>query len=86
MSLDTLNKSVDIAAKLAAPVGVCIMLFLQSQFVTRQEFVIAYDKIDQRIEKIEQVLIRMEASAIVDARHTALLDDHEERIRALEHK
>lgn len=62
------------------------MIVLQSQFVTRQEFVIAYDKIDQRIEKIEQVLIRMEASAMVDARHTAILDDHEQRIRTLEQK
>ena len=83
---EKLNNLIDVSVKLATPIGVVIMIVLQSQFVTRQEFVIAYDKIDQRIEKIEQVLIRMEASAMVDARHTALLDDHEQRIRTLEQK
>lgn len=83
---EKLNSLIDVSVKLATPIGVLVMIVLQSQFVTRQEFVIAYDKIDQRIEKIEQVLIRMEASAMVDARHTALLDDHEERIRTLEQK
>ena len=83
---EKINNLIDVSVKLATPIGVLIMIVLQSQFVTRQEFVIAYDKIDQRIEKIEQVLIRMEASAMVDAQHTALLNDHEGRIRALEHQ
>jgi hypothetical protein len=35
MSIENLNKTIDVAAKLAAPVGVVVMLWLQSQFVTR---------------------------------------------------
>jgi hypothetical protein len=84
MSIENLNKTIDIAAKLAAPVGVVIMLWLQSQFVTRVEFLKTYDKTDSRLTKIETVLIRMEASAEVDRRHDNLLSDHEGRIRALE--
>jgi hypothetical protein len=84
MSLDNLNKGVDIAAKLAAPIGVCIMLWLQSQFVTRVEFSKAYEKTDSRLTKIEEVLIRMEASAEVDRRHDNILSDHEGRVRNLE--
>jgi hypothetical protein len=84
MSIENLNKTVDTAAKLAAPVGVVIMLWLQSQFVTRVEFSKAYDKTDIRLTKIEEVLIRMEASAEVDRRHDNILADHEGRIRLLE--
>ncbi len=84
MSIENLNKTIDIAAKLAAPVGVVIMLWLQSQFVTRVEFLKTYDKTDSRLTKIETVLIRMEASAEVDRRHDNLLADHEGRIRSLE--
>jgi len=84
MSIENLNKTIDLAAKLAAPVGVVIMLWLQSQFVTRVEFAKAYDKTDSRLTKIEEVLIRMEASAEVDRRHDNLLSDHEGRVRALE--
>jgi hypothetical protein len=84
MSMENLNKSLDIAAKLAAPVGVVIMLWLQSQFVTRVEFSKAYDKTDSRLTKIEEVLIRMEASAEVDRRHDDILADHEGRLRAIE--
>jgi hypothetical protein len=82
--MENLNKSLDIAAKLAAPVGVVIMLWLQSQFVTRVEFSKAYDKTDSRLTKIEEVLIRMEASAEVDRRHDDILADHEGRLRAIE--
>jgi hypothetical protein len=82
--MENLNKTIDTAAKLAAPVGVVIMLWLQSQFVTRVEFSKAYDKTDSRLTKIEEVLIRMEASAEVDRRHDDILADHEGRIRAIE--
>jgi hypothetical protein len=84
MSIENLNKTIDTTAKLAAPVGVVIMLWLQSQFVTRVEFSKAYDKTDSRLTKIEEVLIRMEASAEVDRRHDNTLSDHEGRIRAIE--
>jgi hypothetical protein len=86
MSIENMNKTLDLAAKLAAPIGVIIMLWLQSQFVTRVEFTRAYEKTDTRLTKIEEVLIRMEASAEVDKRHDSILRDHEERIRGLEKK
>lgn len=84
MSIENLNKTIDTAAKLAAPIGVAIMLYLQTQFVTRVEFSKAYEKTDSRLTKIEEVLIRMEASAEVDRRHDNILADHEDRIRNLE--
>jgi hypothetical protein len=82
--METLNKTIDTAAKLAAPIGVVIMLWLQSQFVSRGEFEIASEKLSGRVEKIEAVLIRMEANAETDKRHDKLLADHENRIRTLE--
>ena len=84
MSVEAFNKSLDIGLKLSAPVGVVIMLYLQTQFVTRPEFQRASERADARLTKIEEVLIRMEASAEVDRRHDSQLSDHEGRIRALE--
>lgn len=84
MNIQQANSMFDILVKMATPLGVVIMLYLQSQFVTRSEFVIGYDKIDKRIAKIEEVLIRMEAGAMIDAQHSALLADHEKRLRAIE--
>jgi hypothetical protein len=72
------------AAKYITPVGVIVLLLLQGQFVSRTDFEIANSKLSGRVEKIEQVLIRMEAGAEVDRRHTELLADHEARIRTLE--
>lgn len=82
MKIEDINKGIDVVAKLAAPIGVIIMIWLQSQFVTRVEF----QKIDDRISKIEQVLIRMEANAEADKRHEIVLADHEQRIRGIEKK
>lgn len=62
-----------------ALVGVAL---LGTKFVTKEEFVAA----NARIEKIEQVLIRMEQNAVTDTRHDNLLADHEQRIRRLEQK
>lgn len=82
--LDNFNKSLDTAAKLAAPVGVAVMLFLQTQFVTRSEFLRIQEKTDARLSKIEEVLIRMESAAETDRRHDRQLSDHEDRLRGLE--
>lgn len=84
MSLENLNKTVDLAAKLAAPVGVVIMLWLQTQFVTRVEFLKIQERTDARLTKIEEVLIRMESASEVDRRHDNTLADHESRLRNLE--
>lgn len=84
MTTERLNALIDIVVKLATPVGVVIMLYLQSQFVTRQEFVTASEKLDLRIHKIEEVLIRMEMRDEVDALHSKQIADHEQRLRSLE--
>jgi hypothetical protein len=72
-------------ARYVTPIGVVVLLLLQGQFVTRTDFDNATAKLSGRVEKIEQVLIRMEAGAAVDRRHDELLADHETRIRILEH-
>jgi hypothetical protein len=78
------DKYLDLAFKAAVPVGVVIMLMLQANFVTRSEFLVLSDKMSDRISKIEQVLIRMEATAETDRRQDTLLADHENRLRAIE--
>ena len=79
MSIENINKTLDIALKLSAPIGVAVMLYLQTQFVTRPEFMKAYERTDARLTKIEELLIRME-------RHDKILADHEDRIRIVERK
>jgi hypothetical protein len=81
---DNAHNLIDIVIKMATPLGVCALLLLQTQFVARQEFVDASVKLSGRVEKIEQVLVRMEASAETDRRHDATLADHEGRLRTLE--
>lgn len=84
MSVETLNKTIDLGLKLSAPIGVCVMLYLQTQFVTRIEFAKTAERTDARLRKIEDVLIRMESAAEVDRRHDVALNDHENRLRTLE--
>lgn len=63
----------------AALVGVAL---LGTKFATKDEFAV----VTQRLDKVEQVLIRMEANAEADKRHDIALVDHEQRIRRLEMK
>lgn len=77
MSIENINKTLDVALKLSAPIGVAEMLYLQTQFVTRPEFLKAYERTDVRLTKIEELLIRME-------RHDKVLADHEDRLRIVE--
>ena len=70
----------ELLARIITPVGVVLLLALQTQFVTRGEF----EATNARLDKIEQVLIRMERGAEVDVRHDSILSDHETRIRTLE--
>jgi len=82
--IDNINKSLDVGLKMATPIGVVVMLFMQSQFVTRGEFANSSERVDARLSKIETVLIRMEAGAEADKRHDTLLADHETRLRNIE--
>jgi hypothetical protein len=83
---DGLAKALDIASRWVTPAGIILILVLQSQFVSRGEFESASEKLSGRVEKIEAVLIRMEANAETDKRHDLLLADHEGRLRALERR
>jgi hypothetical protein len=83
---ESLAKAIDLASRWVTPAGILVVIVLQSQFVSRTEFEAASEKLSGRVEKIEQVLIRMEANAETDKRHDILLADHEGRIRALERR
>lgn len=80
MSQETISKYFDLCLKVATTAALLIVAMLGTKFVTKEEFVAA----NARIEKIEQVLIRMEQNAVTDTRHDNLLNDHEQRIRRLE--
>ena len=82
MSQDQISRYFDTALKVATTAALIIVALLGTKFVTKEEFTAA----NSRIEKIEQVLIRMEQNAITDTRHDALLADHEQRLRKLEIK
>ena len=71
--------------KYLSPIALILMAYLQTQFVGKDEFRGHTEKIFNRVEKIEQILIRMESSVETDKRHDSRLEDHETRIRALEH-
>lgn len=79
---EQISKYFDTALKVATTAALIIVALLGTKFVTKEEFTAA----NARIEKIEQVLIRMEQNAITDARHDVTLNDHEQRIRRLELK
>ncbi len=72
----------DIGLKVATTVTLIAVALLGTKFVTKDEFT----STNQRIEKIEQVLIRMEQTTETDKRHDLLLADHEARLRYLEKK
>lgn len=72
--------------KYITPFAVLFMAYMQTQFVGKNEFQTHADKIFSRVEKIEQILIRMESSIETDKRHDLLISDHENRLRALESK
>jgi hypothetical protein len=83
---ESLAKAIDLASRWVTPAGILVVIVLQSQFVSRTEFEAASEKLSGRVEKIEAVLIRMEANAETDKRHDLLLADHEGRLRALERR
>jgi hypothetical protein len=72
----------DVGLKITTTVALILVALLGTRFVTKDEFTAT----NQRIEKIEAVLIRMEQNALIDARHETTLNDHEIRIRQLEKK
>ena len=83
---ESLSKALDLASRWVTPAGILVVIVLQSQFVSRSEFEAASEKLSGRVEKIEAVLIRMEANAETDKRHDILLADHEGRLRAIERR
>ncbi len=83
---ESLTKTLDLASRWVTPAGILVVIVLQSQFVSRSEFETASQKLSGRVEKIEAVLIRMEANAETDRRHETILADHEGRLRTLERR
>lgn len=83
MSKD-IAKFVDEYWKYLSPLAVLFMAYMQTQFVGKTEFQQHTEKIFARVEKIEQILIRMESSVETDKRHDSQLADHENRLRRLE--
>ena len=81
-----LIKFIDSYWKFLPPLALLFMAYMQTQFVSKNEFQTHTEKIFNRVEKIEQILIRMEASVETDKRHETALTDHETRIRVLEKK
>ena len=79
-----LVKYFDLFLKVATVLALLSVAFLGTKFVTKDEFEKNYDILSTRVGKIEQVLIRMEATAETDKRHDSILSDHEKRIRTLE--
>jgi hypothetical protein len=77
-------KFIDEYWKYLSPLAVLFMAYMQTQFIGKTEFQTHTERIFARVEKIEQVLIRMESSVDTDKRHDSLLFDHETRIRQLE--
>ncbi len=80
--MNDLAKHFDTGLKIATTIALVSVALLGTKFVTKEEFTAA----NARIEKIEQVLIRMEQNAVTDARHDNILNDHENRLRTLEQK
>lgn len=80
----TFIKLFDSYWKYLSPIAIVAMAYLQTQFVSRTEYQLSAEKVIGRIERIEQLLIRMEANAETDKRHDTQLVDHEGRIRSLE--
>jgi hypothetical protein len=78
--LDTLSKW----GSVITPVGVLVVLLLQTQFVSRKEFGDASDKLSERVVTIERVLVQMAEAAKINDRQDIILGDHEQRIRDLE--
>lgn len=66
------------------PVGICVLLLLQTQFVSRKEFSESYEKTTSRVEAIEKVLVQMNEANKINDRQDIELADHEARIRNLE--
>ena len=72
----------DTLLKVGTFVALIGVALLGTKFATKEEFSL----LNARIEKIEQVLIRMEINAETDKRHDIQLADHEQRLRTLERK
>ena len=69
---------------LVTPVGVCVLLLLQTQFVSRKEFSDTSEKLDNRVQKIEIALVQLVEQNKVNDRQDVEIADHEHRIRELE--
>jgi hypothetical protein len=84
VSISSFIKYFDIGLKITTVLALGSVAFLGTKFVSRDEFKIASEGLNNRVSKIEEVLIRMEAAQEFNKRQDEALSDHEARIRVLE--
>ncbi len=78
----------DIGGKVGAvitPLGVLVLLLLQSQFESRKDYIDDSAKLNGRVESIEKILVQMAEASKINDRQESELADHENRLRSLEH-
>lgn len=75
-----INNYVDILFKITTPLGLLLLLFLNSQYVTRPEF----DKISKAVNKMSVSIELIVERSKENERQNSSLSDHEGRIRNLE--
>jgi len=69
---------------IVTPVGICLLLLLQTQFVSRKEFADTSEKLDTRVQRIEIALVQLVEQNKVNDRQDVEINDHEQRLRTLE--
>ena len=67
------------------PLGIIMVLVFQAQFVSRNEFTLASEKMDGRVQKMELALVQLVEQNKVNDRQDIQIIDHEKRLRDLEH-
>lgn len=77
---------VDVIFKVGTPIGLALLFFLKASFVTATAFNVSMANVDQRLIKIETALQVMAEKNRIDFRQDAELNDHENRLRVVEHK
>jgi hypothetical protein len=70
---------------IVTPLGIILILLLQTQFVSRKEFTDTSEKLDSRVMKIEIALVQLVEQNKVNDRQDLQINDHEHRLRELEH-
>jgi len=88
MTSEARQNLLDSAAKfgtIITPIGVILILLLQTQFVGRKEFQDTSERLDSRVQKMEIALVQLVEQNKVNDRQDLQIVDHERRLREMEH-